>query len=274
MNGYRRYLLNYACYAAEDGAGAPAADTPAPDAAPAGDAPVADGAPADPAPPADSEPPKEPAWFRSRIDALARQNGEAVRARQNAERERDELRAKLPSADGPPDPNARTYTQADFDREVTVRAQQVAEKQVAESAVKAVISTGERDFTPAAFTAACNALADVGATERPEFLTMTADLPNGAAVLHKLGNEPGEAMRVLALPPLRMAAELGRISAILSAPAAAPAPPAPKQVSKAPAPIEPVTTRGSPVAETDPERMTPEQYASWRDKQRADRRGK
>lgn len=271
MNGFRRYLLNHACYAADDGAGT--AEAPPPD-APAADAPPADTVPAEPAAPAEPEPAKEPAWFRSRIDALARQKGDAERALQLAHRERDELRAKLQPDPAQPDPNARTYTQADFDREVATKAQQVAERQVAESAVKAVIANGERDFTPAVFTAACNALADVGATERPEFLALAADLPNGAAVLHKLGNEPGEAMRVLALPPLRMAAELGRISATLAAPAPAPAPPAPKPVSKAPAPIEPVTTRGSPVAETDPDKMTPEQYAAMRDKQRADRRAK
>lgn len=272
MNGYRRYLMSHACYAADDGAGAPpATDAPASDAAPAGDAPAADAAPAGPAPPADPEPPREPAWFRNRIDTLSRQNGEALRAQKIAERERDELRAKLPPDPAQPDPNARTYTQADFDREVTTKAQQVAAQQVASAAFRTMMETGVRDFTPDAFNAACNALADAGANDRPEFSNLTADLPNGAAVLHKLGNEPGEAMRVLALPPLRMAAELGRISATLTAPAAAPAP---RPVSKAPAPIEPVTTRGSPVAETDPEKMSPELYAAMRDKQRADRRGK
>ena len=270
MNRFRTYLLTHACYAADDGAGAPAAvvDTPAPDAPPPADAPPATDPP--PAPPADDAP--KP-WVQTRISEITRQRHEAERRAAAAERERDELRARIqPDPNAPPDPAAeRRYTQADLDREANARAQQIADRQVQQAAISRTFQAGETEYTPAAFTAACNALADAGANDKPEFLALVSDLPNGHDVLHRLGTDPAEAVRILALPPLRMAAEIGRISAAAKA---APAAPAPKQVSKAPPPVQPVGGGGGSVVETDPDKMTPAQYAAMRDKQRAARNGR
>lgn len=142
-------------------------------------------------------------------------------------------------------------------------------------ALQRITTAGSETYTPAAFNAACNNLDDIGAGKNANFMSLVAGLPNAHAVLHSLGTgSEAEAARILTLPLPQMALALARMDARVAAPAAAPAPPAPKPVSRAPAPIEPVTTRGSPTAETDPEKMSPEQYASWRDKQRADRRGK
>ena len=267
---FRTHLLTHACYAPEDGTGAP--DAPAPDAAPNAAAPDGDAPPPDTAP--EATPPsaasQPPAWYQQRINELARSRGDEQRARQQAERERDELRAKVQAdPNAPLDPNAeRRFTQADVDREANTRAQQIANQQVQQAAVSRTMAAGGAEYTPLAFTAACNALADVGAGERPEFLALVADLPNGHDVLHRLGTDPAEAIRILSLPPLRMAAEIGRISAATKAPA----PAQPKPVSKAPPPVEPVSGGGAPATETDPEKMTPTQYAAWFDKRQVERR--
>jgi len=269
---FRTHLLTHACYAAEDGTGASdaAPQDAAPD-APATDAPPApDAAPEAPAAPAAAQP---PAWYQQRINELSRSRGDEQRGRQQAERERDELRAKVqPDPNAPPDPAAeRRFTQADVDRLSKIQGQQIADGQVHQAAVNRTMEAGKAEYTQLAFNAACNALADVGATERPEFLALVADLPNGHDVLHRLGTDPAEAIRILGLPSLRMAAEIGRISA---AEKVAPAAAAPKAVSKAPPPVEPVGGGGSSATETDPDKMTPGQYAAWFDKRQVARRSR
>jgi hypothetical protein len=61
---------------------------------------------------------------------------------------------------------------------------------------------------------------------------MVTDAP--ADVIHYLGSDVDEAARIMALPPIRMAAELVKLSGKLAAPKTG------VQVSRAPAPIEPV----------------------------------
>ena len=62
---------------------------------------------------------------------------------------------------------------------------------------------------------------------------------DGTAVLHHLGVNLDEAERIAALPPIRKAAEMAKLSAVLAAPKALP-------LSSAPAPIRPVSGSASP----------------------------
>jgi len=70
--------------------------------------------------------------------------------------------------------------------------------------------------------------------QRPDFFEAVADLDNATAVYHELAGDIDRFESVLALPPAKMGMELARISAKLTAP------PKPKPVSKAPAPIKPL----------------------------------
>ena len=68
---------------------------------------------------------------------------------------------------------------------------------------------------------------------KPEFLEAVTELDNAAAVYHELAGDPDKMEEVLNLPPHKMGMELARLSAKLSTPA-------PKAISRAPAPIRPL----------------------------------
>lgn len=142
----------------------------------------------------------------------------------------------------------------------------------ASPAVPTVNPTTGRTFTEAEFTAAvaqqaaaetfnrqANAMYEDGATKftdwkdsveslnatgimSPQFLDAAMATDDGAAVIHHLGSDLAEAERVAALPPIRMAAELTKLAARLSAPKSA-------RVSDAPAPIKPVNGAVSPTTD-------------------------
>lgn len=80
----------------------------------------------------------------------------------------------------------------------------------------------------------------------------------GPEILYHLGQNPQEADRIYRMSPIEAAMAIGRIEATLSRPA--------RTKSSAPEPIEPVSGVGG-VQSVDPDRMTMEQYASWRIKQ-------
>lgn len=77
-------------------------------------------------------------------------------------------------------------------------------------------------------------------------------------VLYYLGQHPDESAKIAALPPLRVAHELGKIEARLTAP------PPRKKTTQAPDPITPVTTTA--VGDKDPATMTPKEYRAWRER--------
>lgn len=77
----------------------------------------------------------------------------------------------------------------------------------------------------------------------------------GPDVAYHLGKNPSEARRIADLPPMLAAAEIGALAVTLKAKA-------PPQPSKAPEPIEPVG--GKNVTEKDPNRMSDEEFARWR----------
>lgn len=83
----------------------------------------------------------------------------------------------------------------------------------------------------------------------------------GPEVLYHLGQNPKEAARIAKLAPFLQAKEIGRIEAKL-----ADAPPAPRKVSSAPAPIRPASTdtRSAPVYDTtDPRSVQSMSTSEW-----------
>ena len=75
-------------------------------------------------------------------------------------------------------------------------------------------------------------------------------------VVYFLGKNPGEAERIASLPPFQQVREIYRIENRLSSPP-------PKRTTKAPAPIEPVTSTGKTELQYSPD-MSDKEYAEWR----------
>ncbi len=219
--------------------------------APEGEAPAPD---TPPEPEAKPEP-REPDWYRKRI-------GDMTRKYADSERDREALRERLAQAEQKREEEGeRRYTAAELRAEATKQAEQIASRRVQESALQRIGEAGQTEFSAAAWNASCNTLADMGANEKPEFLSLIAELPNGHAVLHQLGSDPDTAYRVLHMSPARMAMEIGKLSVAASSPKAEPSRLA--AVSRAPAPIAPLQGRGT-VVETDLSKMSTAEYMKKR----------
>lgn len=74
---------------------------------------------------------------------------------------------------------------------------------------------------------------------RPEFLQAITELDNGHQVYYDLSRNPEEAERLLRMSPVKMALEIAKMSANVTKPA-------PKPISKAPAPVTPVGGTAKP----------------------------
>lgn len=84
-----------------------------------------------------------------------------------------------------------------------------------------------------------------------------------AAVVKYLHENPDEAEKIATLSDFRVAIEIGKIEAKLTAPT--------KKMSSAPAPIAPIGGKGA-VGEIDPEKESPSEYAARRNKEVASKR--
>jgi hypothetical protein len=82
------------------------------------------------------------------------------------------------------------------------------------------------------------------------------DSDKGPELLYHLGHNRAEAARIASLSPVQAARALGLLEASLSLPKA-------KTVTAAPPPFKPVAGRGEP-AQTDPEKMTADEWREWR----------
>ena len=202
--------------------------------------------------------PRPASWEVTRINQITRERHEEARMRVLAERERDELRAQVAK---PATPQS----------EIEARAEALATEK---------FSRYQEEQRTRTWNETCNRVADAGISEYPDFDATVATLNATGAmktelieaaleisdkdahkVLYQLGKNPAEAARIAELSPARMAAALAKIAASVSAP---PAPAsAARAVSRAPAPIDPVSGGKAGSAETDPEKMTAEQYATW-----------
>jgi hypothetical protein len=145
--------------------------------------------------------------------------------------------AVLPAAGAPPVTTApAAQTPEEIDRQVDQRAAQRREAERFNEACQRTYERGVGDKDTPDFKAAVDAFNVFGGLgAHPALVTTTVSDPNGHKVLHHLGNNLDEAERILRLPPLQLAAEIGRLSKQLSAPA---------PLSSAPPPITPVRGGG------------------------------
>lgn len=124
-------------------------------------------------------------------------------------------------------------------REVEAEARRLVDIERFNADCNRTLESGQKDF-PDFEAARVDIIAAFGSTinRRPDFLEAINEIPDGHKVFYHLGKNLDEADRVLRLPPTKMAIELTKLSSALGKP------PAPKPVSKVPAPITPIGGTG------------------------------
>jgi DNA repair exonuclease SbcCD ATPase subunit len=169
---------------------------------------------------------REP-WFQKRIGELTRDKYEAKRQADNVAQEAAQLREQLARYQAGEQPETQT-------EDVHTLARQEAQKMLAEQTFNdtcnRVYAAGKAEFPD--FDNAVANLQMVGVNR--DFLELATTSDAGAKLIHHLGGDLDEAARIASLPPVQMARELTRLEYKLAQA------PAPKPVSKAPAPITPI----------------------------------
>jgi hypothetical protein len=197
-----------------------------------------------------TEPTEQPKPSRAdrRIAALSARlsAGEAERARLA------QLVERLQRGEQPQQPQPiPAEWQPVIEREVEARTAQRAAQQ-ARDAFHAAGRAEHADWADK-----CQSLIDMGADAR--FAELLVETPEGHKVAAALADEPEELERIARLQSDRArAVELGKFAARLES---KPAPPRRAQVSKAPAPIRPVS--GSVNAEANPYAMSPQEAVAY-----------
>ena len=227
---------------------APIVERATPEPEPAAHPATADTTPAaEAAPVAQSADGVEPEpWYKGRIDKLTFKNRELAAAHEAAVARTAALEALLaaggtpaPGVDSqaptpaPTPPAPRVFTEADVARE----AARIAEINTFNAKCDAIAQDGHKTFGKD-FQKALDTLGTAGllSPEDPSFLRIITDTDQPALLLTHLGKNPNEAAALMAMSPVKMGAELARLTDRLSK-SSAPAP-----LSNAPAPIAPITS--------------------------------
>lgn len=153
----------------------------------------------------------------------------------------------------------------DAEQRAFQRYQQQAAEERFNEACNNVYQRGKQEY--ADFDDAVRALVDVGAGQRPDFLSAVAQLPDGHRVYRQLAADLDNAGRIMRLPPMQMAMELALLSGRGNG-AATPAEPV--RHSRAPAPLRPIG--GTSRAPQRLENMSMADFIKQRDKEEAERR--
>lgn len=168
-----------------------------------------------------------PEWAKRRFGELTKQRAEAERRAQALELELQQIRSgsqQQPTQEY--QGAAHAYQQSETD--TYALAQKIADTQLFNQRCDQIYESGTKEFND--FDAALGNFQMLGGL--PRALVEAAEATgNPAKVIYELGKNPDEAMRIMNLPPVRMGVELAK---------RANASPAPKPISKAPAPISPV----------------------------------
>ncbi len=162
-----------------------------------------------------------------------RRADEAEQRAQDAEKRAAAAEALLNPDAKPAAPDRRPMSQDDVRK---AARELIAEQQFNERR-GALILAGTKEFGADEWNAKTGIVATLGAFEAPGFMQAIVELDDGHKVVAALAEDVDAMERILALPPVAMAAKLGRMSAELAAP------PRPKALSAAPAPVGSVTGR-------------------------------
>jgi hypothetical protein len=198
--------------------------------------------------------PKQTPWQERRISELTRNWRETERQLAATQQELSQYKKVIPTTDLQQAVTHQAPMSADV---VEARAQELAAQHA----------------KTAAFNAACDAVAEAGKSAhadfdsaiknfgslgglQPGFVEAALESGSPSEVLYHLGKDLDEAARIMALTPLKQAAELARLAEKLKTP---------KSISKAPEPIKPLGG-GKTVGQKSPDDMTMAEFVAWRDK--------
>ena len=181
---------------------------------------------------------KKPTRAEKRIAELTREKYEARNRAEQAAREAQELRATLEymaQAGAVDDQGDQGYYQdpAQIQYLIQQQAIQMQQEQVFNHQCNKVYAEGKKEF--ANFDEAVGNLQMVGMNR--EFLDVVSTSDVGHKILNYLGNDLEKAEEIANMHPMQMARELTKLEAKFSSKT--------KQLSKAPAPIKPLSTTGS-----------------------------
>lgn len=149
------------------------------------------------------------------------------------------------------------------EQEIDRRAAEKAEIKRFNEKCDSIAQKGEQEFPT--FRKALENLHAVGAlgpNVSPAFLQTVAELPEAHKLINHLGNNPDEAARIASLPPVKMALELAKVESGFSKP---------KEISKAPAPIKPITGNGGGSGDLADPNLPMVEYSRIRAEQRRKR---
>jgi hypothetical protein len=238
------------------------------EAADAGPAPEASETP-EPAAEAQPEPAKQTPWWQKRIDEVTKQKYDANARAEKAEAEAASMRLLLeaqgadlrPTDDDAPPADGRKYTQAELDKIAEDKARVIADRRAFDARANAAYDAGETAFGKDAFASAIGNLRSAGVISAQDIGFLEAALETDAPekVLHALGQDPDEAMRIAGLPLGRRAIELDRLAQKLNAKA-------PPETRKAPPPVTPIEGSADPAF--DPEKASMAEFIKWRESQK------
>lgn len=174
---------------------------------------------------------KEP-WFQKRIGELTREKYESKRQADTHAQEAAQLREQLARVQQGEQVESNP---ADVQSYVKQEAARLVAEQSFNDTCNKVYAAGKAEFPD--FDNAVSNLQMIGVSR--DFLELVTTSDAGAKLISHLGNDMDEAARIAALPPVQMARELTRLEYKLGQA------PAPKPVSKAPAPVKPIGSGGS-----------------------------
>lgn len=197
---------------------------------------------------------------QKRIDEVVRQRWQERQAREKAEQELQQLR----------------QGEAPREEDVQKIAERIAEQKIAQQDFqRRVNETTQRglsdEATKAEYSDAVSALHNTFNLDNfgapGQFVDLVTSDPNGHKIIAHLGKNLAEAERILSLPAVQQARELGRLSVKLEKPA----PKAPK-ASSAPTPAEPLRSGGGAGEPAGPRAdgsfSDQETFRRWRESQR------
>lgn len=184
--------------------------------------------PQQPAPPTEVKKP----WYERRIDKLTAEKHDADRALKAAEAALAALSGKPTSEATSTTTQAEVVPASEVERLANVRAAELASKATFDAKCNSIYNNGVAKFKDDFKTATTALNQNIGMT--PAFIEAADATGMPADIINALGKDLDEAARIMALPPIQMAVELTKLTSRLTAPT---------RVSRAPEPIQPITSR-------------------------------
>jgi hypothetical protein len=189
-----------------------------------------------------------------RVAHLQARASDAIRRAEEAERRAEAAEAMVRQQNGSTEHPTRQPTTRD---EVVAEAQRIVAEERVRERRQLVIDAGVKEHGAETWNEKTAMLHTMGALARPDFMEALVDLPEAPALVVRLADDPDQLAALLAKRPAAMAAAMGRMAAEMAVAEK------PKEISRAPPPVKPVSG-GRAAPAPDPEKMNTKEYIAWR----------